>query len=246
MDDQSLGCCNPVNEGASISSRNDKINNPRIVSREEWHKVHQAFLEKEKAFTRARDELNEKRRQLPMMEVTKSYVFNGTDGTSSLLELFAGRSQLIVYHFMFDPSWEEGCDGCSMMVDNMGHPVHLNTRDTTLVLVSRAPLEKIEPFKARMGWSIPWYSSFLSEFNYDFGATTKEGETHGYSVFLLEDNRIYHTYSTWARGVEYLGSNWSYLDISPRGRQELWENSPPKIDQTATYEWWRHHDRYEE
>ncbi|WP_096438773.1 DUF899 domain-containing protein [Alteribacter populi] len=244
MNDQSHGCCN-ANESGRSSSKNSEISRSRIVSREEWQEAHQAFLEEEKAFTRARDELNAKRRQLPMMEVTKRYVFNGTNGTSSLHDLFAGRRQLIVYHFMFDPGWKEGCDGCSMMVDNMGHPSHLNARDTTLVLISRAPLDKVEPFKARMGWTIPWYSSFSSEFNRDFGATTENGETHGYSVFLLDDNRIYHTYSSWRRGVEYLGSNWSYLDMTPLGRQELWEESPSWVNQTATYEWWRHHDRYE-
>ena len=143
---------------------------------------------------------------------------------------------------MFDPSWEEGCDGCSMMVDNMGHPSHLEARNTRLVLISKAPMEKLNPFQARMGWETPWYSSYFTDFNRDFGATTEAGETHGYSVFLMENNRIFHTYSTWARGVEYLGSNWSYLDITPLGRQELWEDSPPGIAQTTTYEWWRHHD----
>ncbi|MBW8350710.1 DUF899 domain-containing protein [Bacillus sp. IITD106] len=222
------------------------MNNPRIVSRKEWQEAQQAFLEKEKELTRARDELNAKRRQLPMVEVSKNYIFNGTNGTLGLHDLFDGRRQLIVYHFMFDPSWEEGCDGCSMMVDNMGHPSHLNARDTTLVLISRAPLDKIEPFRARMGWTLPWYSSFSSDFNYDFGATTKAGETHGYSVFLLKDNKIYHTYSTWRRGVESLGTNWSYLDITPLGRQELWEDSPPWVAQSSPYKWWRHHDRYDE
>ncbi|WP_257350697.1 DUF899 domain-containing protein [Pseudalkalibacillus decolorationis] len=244
--DQSRGCCHSVEKGTSISSENGEINNPRIVSRHEWQEAQQDFLEKEKEVTRALDALAAERRRLPMVQIDKDYVFEGPDSTASLLDLFDGRRQLIVYHFMFDPNWEEGCTGCSMMVDNIGHPSHLNARDTTLVLISRAPFEKIEPFKARMGWTIPWYSSFSSEFNYDFGATTEKGETHGYSVFLLKDKRIYHTYSTWRRGVESLGSNWSYLDITPLGRQELWEDSPPWVVQkTSPHEWWRHHDRYD-
>lgn len=245
MDYKSPGCCHSVGESAGIPSKSDKIGNLRIVSREEWNKAQQEFLVEEKALTRARDELNAKRRQLPVVEITKQYLFEGDNGMESLYDLFAGRRQLIIYHFMFDPDWEEGCDGCSMMVDNMGHPAHLNARNTSLVLISRAPFEKINPFKKRMGWAIPWYSSFSNDFNFDFGATTKDGETHGYSVFLLEGNQIYHSYSTWNRGVEYLGSNWSYLDITPFGRQELWEESPSWVNQTAPYEWWRHHDRYE-
>ena len=155
-----------------------------------------------------------------------------------------GRRQLIIYHFMFDPDWDEGCDGCSMLVDNMGHPAHRQARDTSLALVSRAPLEKIEPFKECMSWTIPWYSSFGNDFNYDFGVTTDRGETFGLSVFLHDDDSIFHTYFTAGRGVEYLGSNWSYLDLTPLGRQEDWEDSPDGWPQTPPYEWWRHHDRY--
>ncbi|MFA1821762.1 DUF899 domain-containing protein [Virgibacillus oceani] len=236
-------CCS-ANAKTNMTLNNNETTNHKIVSREKWIETHQAFLEEEKAFTRLRDKLNAKRRRLPMVEITKHYIFQGKGVETSLYDLFAGYKQLIVYHFMFDPSWEEGCDGCSMMVDNMGHPSHLEARNTRLVLISRAPMEKIAPFQQRMGWEIPWYSSHSTDFNQDFGATTEAGETHGYSVFLLDGNRIYHTYSTGARGVEYLGSNWSYLDITPFGRQELWEDSPPGIDQTQTYEWWRHHDRY--
>src|SRR6185503_16640595 len=176
--------------------------------------------------THQRDALNAERRRLPMVKIEKEYIFESPNSKASLLDLFEGRRQLIIYHFMFDPSWDEGCDGCSMVVDNMGHPAHLYARDTARVLVSRAPLAKIELFKARMGWSIPWYSSFGSDFNYDFGVTTDEGETFGLSVFLRNGDSIFQTYFTNGRGVEYLGSNWSYLDLTPFGRQETWEDLP--------------------
>lgn len=217
---------------------------PNVVSHKEWQAAHEAFLAKEKELTRKRDQLTAERRRLPMVEVETDYVFEGPDGEASLLDLFEERRQLIVYHFMFGPEWEEGCDGCSMVVDNMGHPAHLNARDTTRVLVSRAPLEKIQPFKHRMGWSIPWYSSYGSDFNYDFGVTTETGETFGLSVFLRDDKRIHQTYFTAGRGVEYLGSNWSYLDLTPLGRQEDWEDSPEGSPQTPRYTWWQLHDEY--
>lgn len=221
-----------------------KIELPRIVSRDEWLVAHKEFLAKEKEFTRARDALNAKRRRLPMVKLEKEYVFAGPEGKASLLDLFEGRRQLIIYHFMFGPDWDEGCGGCSMVVDNMGHPAHLHARDTSLVLVSRAPLEELELFKARMGWTVPWYSSFGSDFNYDFGVTTDTGETFGLSIFLRDGANIFQTYFTAGRGVEYLGSNWSYLDLTPLGRQENWEDSPDGWPQTPPYEWWRHHDKY--
>ena len=214
------------------------------MSRDEWLIARQEFLAKEKDFTCQRDALNAERRRMPMVKIEKEYVFEAPNGKTSLLDLFEGRRQLIVYHFMFDPDWDEGCDGCSMVVDNMGHPAHLHARDTSRALVSRAPLEKIEPFKACMGWTVPWYSSFGNDFNYDFGVTTDRGETFGLSVFLRDDDSIFHTYFTNGRGVEYLGSNWSYLDLTPLGRQEDWEDSPAGWPQTPPYEWWRHHDRY--
>lgn len=223
----------------------NEIAHPRIVSREEWAAARAELLEKEKRATRERDALNAERRRLPMVEVRKEYVFEGPDGQVTLLDLFDGRRQLIVYHFMFDPDWDEGCDGCSMVVDNMGHPAHLHARDTSRVLISRAPLELIEPFKARMGWSLPWFSSDGSDFNYDFGVSGEEGESFGVSVFYRIDDRVFHTYFTSGRGVEYLGSNWSYLDLTPLGRQEDWEDSPEGWPQTSPYTWWRHHDRYE-
>ncbi|MCI0559451.1 MAG: DUF899 domain-containing protein [Nitrososphaera sp.] len=221
-----------------------KIAYPSIVSPDEWLVAHKEFLAKEKEFTRQQDTLNAERRRLPMARIEKEYVFEGPNGKASLFDLFEGRRQLIVYHFMFGPDWDEGCDGCSMMVDNMGHPAHLHARDTARVLVSRAPLEKIEPFKRRMGWTVPWYSSFGSDFNYDFGVTTDQGETFGLSVFLRDGGNVFQTYFTNGRGVEYLGSNWSYLDLTPFGRQEAWEDSPDGWPQSPPYEWWRHHDRY--
>jgi predicted dithiol-disulfide oxidoreductase (DUF899 family) len=221
-----------------------KIAVPRSVSRDEWLAAHQEFLAKEKRFTRQLDALNAERRRLPMVKIEKEYLFAGPQGQVSLLDLFEGRRQLVLYHFMFDPDWEEGCVGCSMVVDNMGHPAHLHARDISRVLVSRAPLAKLERFKARMGWTTPWYSSFGSDFNYDFGVTTEGGETFGLSVFLRDDDNIFHTYFTHGRGVEHLGSNWTYLDLTPFGRQENWEDSPAGWPQTPPYEWWRHHDRY--
>jgi predicted dithiol-disulfide oxidoreductase (DUF899 family) len=226
-------------------TRTDQPALPAIVSQEEWEAAREAFLAKEKAATRARDALNTERRRLPMVEIGKGYELRGPAGPATLLDLFEGRRQLIVYHFMFGPDWEEGCDGCSMMVDNMGHPAHLHARDTTLALVSRAPLEKIEPFRERMGWTLPWYSSYGSDFNRDFGVTRGESESFGVSVLLRAGDRIFRTYSTNRRGVEYLGSGFSYLDLTPYGRQEDWEDSPPGWPQGPRYSWWRHHDRYD-
>ena len=223
-----------------------KIGYPKVVSQEEWRIAHNKLLVKEKEATRAHDALNAERRRLPMVKIEKEYSFEGPEGKVSLLDLFEGRHQLIVYHFMFGPDWDEGCEGCSMVVDNMGHPAHLHARDTSRALVSRAPLEKLERFKRRMGWTTPWYSSFGSDFNYDFGVTTGNDETFGLSVFLREGDSIFHTYFTNGRGVEHLGSNWSYLDLTPFGRQEQWENSPEGWPQTPPYEWWRHHDKYKE
>lgn len=218
---------------------------PSIVSSEEWKLALDQLLIKEKALTRARDALSAERRKLPMVKVDKNYEFHGDEGPISFLELFAGRRQLIVYHFMYAPEWKAGCDGCSWVADAMTHPAHLHARDTSLVMVSRAPLEKIQQYKTRMGWTIPWYSSVESDFNYNFGVTTAEGERHGASVFLREGDDIYRTYFTGARGVEYLGSFWTYLDLTPYGRQETWEDSPEGWPQTKPYEWNRRHDEYD-
>ena len=217
---------------------------PTVVSSEEWQAANEAILAREKEATRARDTLNAERRRMPMVKIEKEYTFEGSDGPAKLADLFEGRRQLILYHFMFGPDWEEGCGGCSMLVDNMGHPAHLHARDTNLALVSRAPLAKLEVFKMRMGWEIPWYSSFDSDFNFDFEVSTQAEETFGLSVFLRDGRDIYRTYFTDRRGVEHLGSNWTYLDLTPLGRQEIWEDSPEGWPQSEPYVWWRHHDKY--
>lgn len=227
---------------------------PPIVSREEWDTAHQRLLAREKAHTRARDALVAERRRQPMWQLDKHYEFDGPEGRVSLLDLFAGRRQLIIYHFMFGPDATAGCDGCSMVVDNMGHPAHLKARDISLALISRAPLDRIEPFKRRMGWTLPWYSSADSDFNIDWGLSPASpqpdqhqgGEMFGLSVFLRDDdNKIYQTYFTQHRGVEYLGSSFSYMDLVPYGRQEDWEDSPAGWPKGPRYDWWRHHDRYD-
>lgn len=218
---------------------------PQTVSEAEWQKVRQKLLIKEKEATIARDALNAERRRLPMYLIEKDYTFHGPDGEARLIDLFEGRSQLILYHFMFAPEWEEGCDGCSMVVDNICHPAHLHARDISMVLVSIAPLSRIEPFKERMGWTLPWYSSNGTDFSRDFGVTTDEGETFGLSVFLSDGENVYRTYFTSGRGVEYLGSSFSYLDLTPFGRQEDWEDSPEGWPKGPRYEWWKHHDRYD-
>jgi predicted dithiol-disulfide oxidoreductase (DUF899 family) len=222
---------------------------PRVVSREEWQVAHEELLVKEKEATRARDALAAERRRQPMVEVDKAYVFEGPDGQARLLDLFEGRRQLILYHFMYAPGapgWPSaGCDGCSMFVDNVGHLAHLHARDTSFALVSRAPLASIESYRERMGWTVPWFSSSGSDFNLDFGVSTDRGETFGLSVFLRDGERVYRTYFTSGRGVEALGSVWTFLDLTPLGRQEDWEDSPPGRPQSPPYEWWRRHDEYE-
>ena len=221
---------------------------PQIVSREEWQQARDQLLVKEKAATRARDALAAERRRLPMVRIEKDYVLEGPDGKVSLPDLFEGRRQLIVYHFMFAPDvdgWPSaGCPGCSLVVDNIGHLAHLHARDTSLALVSRAPLANLESYKQRMGWTLPWFSSAGTNFNDDFGVTTAEGENFGLSVFLREGDSVFHTYFTTARGVEVLDSNFTLLDMTPFGRQEEWEDSPAGWPQTLPYEWWRRHDEY--
>ena len=231
----------------SIDSRT--VNLPPVVSEAEWQTKVEALRIKEKEATRARDALASERRRLPMVRIDKDYVFDGRDGKVRLRDLFDGRRQLILYHFMFAPrvhGWPDaGCEGCSMFVDQVGHLAHLHARDTSFVLVSRAPLANIEAYRKRMGWAIPWFSSAESDFNRDFGVTTEDGETFGLSVFLREGDDVYRTYFTTARGVEALGSVWTFLDLTPLGRQETWEDSPPGYPQTPPYEWWRRHDEYE-
>jgi len=231
------------------------MNLPPVVSETEWQAAQEALRAEEKEATRARDALAAKRRKLPMVRIDKDYVFDGPDGKASLLDLFEGRRQLLFYHFMFGPNQDAGCDGCSMFVDQIGHLAHLHARDTSFALVSRAPIEKIAAYKERMGWTIPWVSSFNGDFNVDFDVGPEEtpregvyqdGETFGLSVFLRDGDDVYRTYFTTARGVEALGSVWTLLDLTPLGRQEDWEDSPGGYPQTKPYEWWRRHDEYED
>lgn len=213
---------------------------PPIVSHEQWVKAHESLLAKEKAHTRASDALAAERRRQPMVEISKKYVFTGENGERDLLALFAGRRQLIVYHHMLKPADESPCSGCCMFTDMIGHLAHLNARDTTLVLVARAPIDEIISLKKRMGWEIPWYSTSDS-FNADFNIN----DMHGLSVFLQDSGKIYRTYFTTGRGVEHLGSVWTFLDLTPLGRQEKWEDSPADWPQTEPYEWWKLHDEYQ-
>jgi predicted dithiol-disulfide oxidoreductase (DUF899 family) len=221
-----------------------QMNLPQVVSRGEWLAARKELLAKEKEATRARDALRAERQALPMVEIEKEYTFEGPEGPATLLDLFEGRRQLIVQHFMFDPSWDDGCPSCTYALDDLGHLPHLHEKDTSFAVVSRAPLTKIESYKQRRGWTVPWYSSFGSDFNYDFHVTLDEavapvqynyrdrseleevgtpwyeGEQPGFSVFLRDGDRVFHTYSTFARGVELLVSTVQHLDLTPLGRQE--------------------------
>lgn len=221
---------------------------PKIVSRAEWERARAALLVREKAATRARDALNAERRRLPMVWVEKDYMFEGPDGKVRLGDLFGGRRQLIVYHFMFAPGvggWPDaGCPGCSMVVDYLGPLEHLHARDTSLVLVSRGPLDKLQAYQKRMGWKVPWVSSAGTDFNQDFGLSTPEGETFGLSVFLRDGDEIYHTYFTTDRALEAVDTNFTLLDWTVLGRQETWEDSPPGWPQSEPYVWWERHDEY--
>jgi|SRR5581483_6232986 len=224
------------------------INYPKIVDQAQWQKARDALLVKEKAATHAHDALAAERRRLPMVKVEKQYVFNGPRGKMSLLDLFEGRRQLMLYHFMFAPpvtGWPDaGCVGCSMVTDQFGPAAHLHARDTSFCLVSIAPLKNIEKYKKRMGWTFPWYSSEGSDFNKDFGLTTDKYEKYGLSVFIHDDdNNIYRTYFTDGRGVEGLNI-WTLLDLTPLGRQEEWQDSPRGGARTKPAAWWRRHDEY--
>jgi predicted dithiol-disulfide oxidoreductase (DUF899 family) len=216
----------------------EAMNLPQIVSPAEWEAARGQLLAKEKEATRARDALAAERRRLPMVAFDKAYGFTGQDGAVSLPELFEGRRQLIVYHFMLEPEGEP-CGGCSFFTDNVGHLAHLHARDTTFVLVSRASQGELAVVKARMGWEIPWYSS-SDEFSADCGI----GGGFGLSVFLRDGEWVFRTYFTAGRGVEALGSTWTFLDLTPLGRQEAWEDSPAGYPQTPPYQWWRLHDEY--
>ncbi|MDP9260039.1 MAG: DUF899 domain-containing protein [Actinomycetota bacterium] len=220
------------------------MNLPTVVSAAEWQADRDRLLVKEKAATRALDELAAERRKLPMVRIDKSYAFEGPDGQLTLLDLFEGRRQLIVYHFMLAPGSDHVCEGCSLFTDNVGELAHLHARDTSFTLVSRAPFSELVPLKRRMGWTVPWVSSFGSDFNDDFGVTIDGRETFGLSVFLRDGESVFRTYFTNGRGVEALGSTWTFLDLTPFGRQENWEQTPAGRPQSAPYEWWRLHDEY--
>ncbi len=234
------------------------IQNHPVVSREQWLSARTAFLAREKEFTRLRDDLSRQRRELPWVTVEKAYVFDGSVGQETLADLFEGRSQLIVYHFMFSPEWDQGCKHCSFWADNFDRlGIHLNHRDVTMIAVSRAPFDKIAAFRLRMGWSFKWVSSFGNDFNYDYGVsfTPEEiagrkafynyrpmdvggSEREGVSVFYRDGNSgtVYHTYSAYARGIDMFNTAYHYLDLVPKGRDE---GDHPQY-------WVRYHDRYED
>jgi len=232
---------------------------PEVVSREEWLAARRALLVQEKELTRARDRVNADRRRLPMVRVDKVYEFEGPDGTVSLLDLFDGRPQLVMHHFMFGPDWDEGCSSCSSAADGIAGLRQLHVRSTTLVAVSRAPYPKLAAFRERMGWTFPWYSSYGSDFNYDFHATLDDRvapvllhfrteaelaeagtpwtggpwtedmrgtEMPGISAFLRVGEEVFHTYSTFGRGIEDFHNGYPYLDLTALGRQEDWEEPP--------------------
>ena len=234
---------------------------PNVVTRAEWLVARKALLEKEKAITRQQDALSEARRNLPMVKIEKDYVFESERGQVRLINLFEGRPQLIIYHFLFGPMWEKGCHRCTAMWDESGDGRfrHLHNRDTTLAVVSRAPLEKISSYKATRGWTFPWYSSYGSDFNYDFHVTVDERvkppeynfstksehekagtgywfegepplEMPGFSCFIQDANSVFHTYSTFGRGVEVAHPSFHLLDLTVLGRQEVWERPKGRVE----------------
>jgi predicted dithiol-disulfide oxidoreductase (DUF899 family) len=220
------------------------MHTPPIVSQQEWEAARQQLLVKEKALTRSRDALAAERRRMPWMLVEKKYEFDGPNGKVSLLDLFEGRSQLIVYRAFFEPGvfgWpDHACRGCSLGADQVSHLAHLNARDTTLAWASRAPQGDIARLKARMGWEMPWYT-MTDSFDKDFGVD----EWHGHNVFFCDGGKVFRTYFINNRGDEAMGTTWSYLDITPLGRQETWEDSPEGYPQTPPYRWWNWHDNYD-
>jgi predicted dithiol-disulfide oxidoreductase (DUF899 family) len=245
------------------------MNDPEIVTADSWLAARKSLLAKEKAFTRQRDELNADRRRLPMVEVTRDYRFEGPNGPATLLDLFDGRDQLLVYHFMWLADEGQGCPSCSFLVDNIGDLGHLHARDTTLVLVSRGPLADLQEYRKRMGWTVPWFSSLGSSFNYDFHVSIDpdvapveynfkdqaelerenvawrewSGEQPGASAFLRRGDRVFRTYSSYARGGDLLIGTYNWLDLTARGRQEDFE-APPGRSNSPFMGWLRRHDEY--
>jgi predicted dithiol-disulfide oxidoreductase (DUF899 family) len=237
-----------------------EVPHPPIVSREQWLEARKKLLAHEKELTRQYDRVNAERRRLPMVKIEKNYLFEGPGGEESLLDLFQGRRQLVIYHFMFDPAWEKGCPGCTSYANAIGDLGMLDKCDTTFVMVSRAPLSKLEACKERQGWPFTWVSSLGSEFNYDFHVTNDEkiapveynyrnkaeceankvpnaivGEEHGLSVFFRIGEDVFHTYSAYARGTEALTDARALLDVTPYGRQQDFEESPQGWPQRPTY-----------
>jgi predicted dithiol-disulfide oxidoreductase (DUF899 family) len=240
-----------------MATQDSSIQTHRVVSHEQWLTERVAFMAKEKEFTRLRDELTQQRRELPWEKVTKSYVFDGPRGKESLADLFGDRSQLVVYHFMFAPTWDEGCKSCSFWADNFdGIDIHLAHRDIAFLAISRAPLSKLEAYRKRMGWSFKWVSAGENDFNYDFQVSfdqqaAKSGtarynygtgvriqeEMPGVSVFYRDRNGdIYHTYSTYSRGIDLLNGAYNYIDLTPKGRDEG----------GRIMSWLQRHDQYQD
>ena len=234
------------------------MQNHKVISREEWLDARRELLAKEKEFTRLRDQLSQARQELPWVKVEKDYLFDGPNGKETLSDLFEGRSQLIIYHFMYGPDWEEGCPSCSFWADNFnGTGIHLSHRDITLIAVSRAPLDQLEAYKARMGWSFKWVSSLGSDFNYDYQVSftpeqVEKGEmiynyrpggfsgeeAPGISIFYKnEQGEVFHTYSCYSRGLDMLNGAYHYMDLAPKGRDE--------DALSYTMAWLRRHDQYE-
>ena len=245
-----------ANEGSGMASESRDLKGHRVVSHEEWLAARTAFLAKEKEFTRLRDELSQQRRGLPWEAVTKAYVFDGPNGKQTLPELFDYRSQLIVYHFMFDPSWDAGCPSCSFWADHFNPAiVHINHRDATMIAVSHAPYSKLAAYEKRMGWNFKWVSSHENDFNFDYNVSFSpeelakkqalynfkmqnpgHSEREGMSVFFKDEKgSVFHTYSAYARGIDLLNTAYNYMDLTPKGRDEGGRNQY----------WVRRHDEYE-
>jgi predicted dithiol-disulfide oxidoreductase (DUF899 family) len=227
----------------ATTTGNLAMKTPPVVSREQWEAQRAAMLAKEKAVMKARDALAAERRRMPWMAVEKAYVFEGPRGKASLLDVFEGRRQLVLYRAFFEPGvfgWpEHACRGCSLGADQVGNLAHLNARDTTLAYASRAPQADIARLKARMEWKMPWYT-ITDSFDKDFGVD----EWHGHNVFFRDGDKVYRTYFINNRGDEAMGSVWSYLDITPLGRQETWEDLPEGYPRSEPYKWWNWHDTY--
>lgn len=242
------------------------MSDPQVVSHDEWLTARKALLVKEKELTRQRDEVNTARRELPMVQIDKPYTFVGPDGEVGLVDLFDGRSQLLIYHFMWLWDEDQGCPSCSFIVDNIGHQSHLHARDTSLAIVCRAPFDKGDAYRRRMGWDLPWFSSYGSDFNYDFHASLDEskgsveynykhvsdlgpdwvgwvGDQPGTSAFLRDGDTVYHTYSSYSRAGDVLIGTYTWLDLTARGRQEGWEKPAGRGDGPGMG-WLKHHDRY--